>query len=113
MMGDYRAGLGLLEEGLVMKRALDDRWGTALGLRHLGLEAYDQSAYSDARRLLGESLTLSRAMGSPWSIAYSLNVVGAAVHAQGAYAEAQEILYEGLALSQALTDRYNTTSAKS
>jgi tetratricopeptide (TPR) repeat protein len=112
-MGDYGAGLGLLEEGLAMKRSLDDRWGTALCLRHLGLAAYDQGAYDEARRLLGESLTLSRAMGSPWSIAYSLNVLGTAVHAQGAYAEAQEILREGLALSHALADRYNTASAQS
>jgi tetratricopeptide (TPR) repeat protein len=111
-MGDYPAGHRLLEEGLAMKRALDDRWGTALCLRHLGLAAYDQGAYNEARRLLGESLTLSRAMGSPWSIAYSLNVLGTAVHAQGAYAEAQEILHEGLALSQALADRYNAISAK-
>ena len=56
-----------------MKRALDDRWGAAVCLRHLGLAAYDQGAYGEARRVLGESLTLSRAMGSPWSIAYSLN----------------------------------------
>jgi predicted ATPase/Tfp pilus assembly protein PilF len=112
-MGDYPGGHHLLEEGLTMKRALDDRWGTALCLRHLGLAAYDQGTYSEARRLLGESLTLSRAMGSPWSIAYSLNVLGTAVHAQGAYAEAQQLLHEGLALSQALGDRYNTASAKS
>jgi predicted ATPase/transcriptional regulator with XRE-family HTH domain len=112
-MGDYPSGRRLLEEGLAMKRALDDRWGTALCLRHLGLAAYNQGAYAEARRLLGESLALSRAMGSPWSIAYSLNVLGTAACAQGAYAEAQQLLHEALALSQALADRYNTASAKS
>jgi tetratricopeptide (TPR) repeat protein len=80
-------------------------------LRHLGLAAYDQGAYGEARQLLGESLALSRAMGSPWSIAYSLNVLGTAACAQGA--EAQQLLHEALALSQALADRYNTASAKS
>jgi predicted ATPase/DNA-binding XRE family transcriptional regulator len=112
-MGDYGAGHRLLEEGLAMKRALDDRWGAAVCLRHLGLAAYDQGAYGEARHLLGESLTLSRAMGSPWSIAYSLNVLGTAAYAQGAYAEAQQFLHEGLELSQALADRYNTASAQS
>ncbi len=112
-MGDYPAGHHLLEEGLAMKRALHDRWGAALCLRHLGLVAYDQGAYAEARRLLGESLALSRAMGSPWSIAYSLNVLATAACAQGAYAEAQQLLHEALALSQALADRYNTASAKS
>ena len=112
-MGDYGAGQRLLEEGLAMKRALDDRWGAALCLRHLGLAAYDQGAYDEARRLLGESLTLSRAIGSPWSIAYSLNVLGTAACAQGAYAEAQQLLHEALALSLTLADRYNTASAKS
>jgi predicted ATPase/transcriptional regulator with XRE-family HTH domain len=112
-MGDYPGGRRLLEEGLAMKRSLDDRWGAAVCLRHLGLVAYDQGAYGEARRLLGESLTLSRAMGSPWSIAYSLNSLGTAAYAQGAYAEAQQLLHEGLALSQALADRYNTASAQS
>jgi tetratricopeptide (TPR) repeat protein len=112
-MGDYSAGHRLLEEGLAMKRALHDRWGAALCLRHLGLAAYDQGAYAEARQLLGESLALSRSMGSPWSIAYSLNVLGTAACAQGAYAEAQQLLHEALALSQALADRYNTASAQS
>ena len=96
-----------------MKRALDDRWGAAVCLRHLGLAAYDQGVYGEARRLLSESLALSRAMGSPWSIAYSLNVLGTAAYAQGAYAEAQQLLHEALALSQSLADRYNTASAQS
>ena len=112
-MGDYPAGHRLLEEGLAMKRVLDDRWGAAVCLRHLGLAAYDQGAYGEARHLLGESLTLSRAMGSPWSIAFSLNSLGTAACAQGAYAEARQFLHEGLALSQALADRYNTASAQS
>ena len=63
------SGARIYEDGLEMKRALDDQWGTAVCLRHLGLTAYDQGEYGEARRLLSESLTLSRAMGSPWSIA--------------------------------------------
>ncbi|MBC8078547.1 MAG: tetratricopeptide repeat protein, partial [Chloroflexales bacterium] len=112
-MGDYQAGHRLLEEGLQMQRALDDRWGAAVCLRHLGLAAYDQGVYAEARHLLSESLALSRAMGSHWAIATSLNALGTVAYAQGGYVEAQQLLYEALALSQSLADRYNSASAQS
>jgi hypothetical protein len=51
-MGDYPAGRRLVEDGLAMKRALDERWGAALCLRHLGLAAYDQGAYGQAHHFL-------------------------------------------------------------
>ncbi|GIK38414.1 MAG: hypothetical protein BroJett011_22470 [Chloroflexota bacterium] len=111
VMGDYAEGRRLLHEGLLMKQALDDRWGAAFCLRQLGLSAYYLGEYDEAHRLLSESLALSREMGNTWSIASSLNVLSMAAYAQGAYAEAQQLLEEGLALSQALEDRYNIAVA--
>jgi predicted ATPase/DNA-binding XRE family transcriptional regulator len=111
IMGEYGAGQQLLDESLTMKRALDDRWGTAFCLRHLGLVAYYQGDYDEAYRLLSESLALSRAMGNTWAIASSCNILSMAVYARGAYPEAQQLLREGLALSQVLEDRFNIASA--
>jgi tetratricopeptide (TPR) repeat protein len=111
IMGEYGAGQQLLDESLSIKRALDDRWGTAFCLRHLGLVAYYQGDYDQAYRLLSESLALSRAMGNTWAIASSCNILSMAVYAQGAYPEAQQLLREGLALSQVLEDRFNIALA--
>jgi predicted ATPase len=111
IMGEYGAGQQLLHESLTVKRALDDRWGTAFCLRHLGLVAYYRGDYDEAYRLLSESLALSRAMGNMWAVASSLNILSMAVYAQGAYPEAQQLLREGLALSQVLEDRFNIASA--
>jgi predicted ATPase/transcriptional regulator with XRE-family HTH domain len=111
IMGEYGAGQQLLQDSLAMKRALDDRWGTAFCLRHLGLVAYYQGDYDEAYRLLSESLALSRAMGNTWAIASSLNILSMAVYARGAYVEAQQLLQEGLQLSQVLEDRFNIASA--
>jgi predicted ATPase/DNA-binding XRE family transcriptional regulator len=111
VMGEYQAGRELLDESLRMKRALDDRWGTAFCLRHLGLVAYYQGDYNQAYRLLSESLVLSRAMGNTWAIASSCNILSMAVYARGAYPEAQQLLREGLELSQVLEDRFNIASA--
>jgi predicted ATPase len=110
-MGEYAVGQQLLHESLAIKRALDDRWGTAFCLRHLGLVAFYQGDYDQAYRLLSESLALSRAMGNTWAIASSCNILSMAVYAQGAYPEAQRLLQEGLALSQLLEDRFNIASA--
>jgi predicted ATPase/DNA-binding XRE family transcriptional regulator len=111
IMGEYGAGQQLLRESLTIKRALDDRWGTAFCLRHLGLVAYYQGDYDQAYRLLSESLSLSRAMGNTWAIASSCNILSMAVYARGAYPEAQQLLREGLELSQVLGDRFNIASA--
>jgi len=111
VMGEYGAGQQLLHESLTIKRALDDRWGTAFCLRHLGLVAYYRGDYDAAYRLLSESMALSRAMGNTWAIASSLNILSMAVYAQGAYREAQQLLQEALELSQVLQDRFNIASA--
>jgi predicted ATPase/DNA-binding SARP family transcriptional activator len=109
--GDYVEGRRLLQESLMMKRALGDRWGMALCLRQLGLATLAQGEYTEAHRLLSESLALSRQMGNRWSMAFSLNFLSRAAYAQGAYSEARQLLQEGLALSQALEDRYNIATA--
>jgi predicted ATPase len=110
-MGEYPEGRRLLEEALAIKRALDDRWGTALCLRQLGLAAYAQGEYHAAYRLLSESLAICRAMGNQWSMAFSLNFLGTIAHALGAYAEAEQLLHEALAISQALADRFSSATA--
>lgn len=106
-MGDYLEGCTLLHEGLSLKRALHDRWGTAFCLRQLGLAAYSLGEYAEAHRLLGESLALSREMGNSWATASSINALGMVAYAQGAYQEAQQLLQEGLAEGESLEDRYN------
>lgn len=111
VMGDYTESRHLLQEGLLIKRGLGDRWGAAFCLRQLGLAAYYVGEYLEAHRWLRESLVLSREMGNTWSIAASLNLLSMATYAQGAYAEAQQLLGEGLALSKMLEDRYNIAFA--
>jgi predicted ATPase/transcriptional regulator with XRE-family HTH domain len=112
-MGEYPKGRGLLEEALTIKRALSDRWGTALCLRQLGLAAYALGEYDQAHRLLSESLALCRAMGNRWATTFSLNFLGTVAHALEAYDEAEQLLSEGLAMSQGQADRFNSAIALS
>lgn len=111
VMGNYSESHRLLQEGLRMKRELNDYWGAAFGLRQLGLAAYYVGDYAEAHRWLSESLVLSRKLENTWSIAASLNLLSMATYAQGAYEEAKQLLGEGLALSKSLEDRYNIAFA--
>jgi predicted ATPase/DNA-binding XRE family transcriptional regulator len=110
-LGDYTNGNRFLNEGLEIKRAINDGWGIAFCLRQLGVLGFYQGAYDEADRLLNEGLEVSRTLGNAWAIAYSLNFLSTAAYARGAYAEAEKLLREGLILSQQVGDRFTTAYA--
>jgi predicted ATPase/DNA-binding XRE family transcriptional regulator len=110
-LGDYTNGNRFLNEGLEIKRAMQDSWGIAFCLRQLGVLGFYQGAYDEADRLLTEGLEVSRTLGNAWAIAYSLDFLSTAVYARGAYAEAEKLLREGLTMSQQVGDRFTTAYA--
>jgi predicted ATPase/DNA-binding XRE family transcriptional regulator len=110
-LGDYKKGNHFLHEGLEIKLANNDRWGTAFCLRQLGLLTYYRGKHDEAYRLLSEALEVSRALGSSWAIAYSLNFLSTAAYALGRYSEAEKLLHEGLALSKQAGDRFTMAYA--
>ena len=110
-LGDYSNGNRFLNDGLEIKRAINDGWGIAFCLRQLGVLGFYQGAYDEADRLLNEGLDISRALGNAWAIAYSLDFLSTAAYARGASAEAEKLLREGLILSQQVGDRFTTAYA--
>jgi predicted ATPase/transcriptional regulator with XRE-family HTH domain len=101
---DYSTARSLLEESLVVGKALGDKLGIANSLRAMGTMAHVQGDYSTARSLHGESLALMRELGDLWGIANSLNNLAILTHEQGDYSTARSLHEESLALMRELGD---------
>jgi tetratricopeptide (TPR) repeat protein len=111
VMGDFEEGERLLQQGLTMKRKLDDPWGSAFCLRQSALSSYYRGDYASASRALNESLGISQKIGNTWSIAASLSQLGLVAHYQGNHEQAEEYLSEAHELSRGLEDRYSIATA--
>ena len=81
----------LLEEALTIARANDSLWGEALTLTHLGLLAFAQQHYPQARQHYASALALYRTFGSDVYLAWCLEAVAALDTAEGAHARATAI----------------------
>jgi len=98
IQGDYKAAMGLLEQGLSISRSLDYQDGVATSLNALGNMNREQGDLAVAKGLFEESLALRRGLGDQSKIAMSLVNLGNVTRDQGNLAEARELFEESLAI---------------
>ncbi|MGH2343905.1 MAG: ATP-binding protein [Chloroflexota bacterium] len=103
--GDYGGAAQLLEESLVLQRALADELGIARVLQALGLVTLYQGAYDRAIALCEENLALRRSLGDRWGIAAALDNLGVAAYLLGNYEQATMLHEESLALRRELGNK--------
>lgn len=102
--GDAEAALELLQEGLGLYEALEDRYGVGMALNALGLVASGHGEYVKARSLWEQALQINRSLGARTDQAINLGNLGAAAHAMGDYVNATRLYEEALALNRQLGD---------
>jgi predicted ATPase/class 3 adenylate cyclase/Tfp pilus assembly protein PilF len=102
---DFPAARTLLEQSLVLARALDDRCGLARTLNNLGNLAIEQGDYPAAQALYEESLALSCELQDRRGAASVLGNLGMVAHERGDLAAAQARAQESLELSREVGDR--------
>ncbi|MCE7988097.1 MAG: hypothetical protein DYG89_43585 [Caldilinea sp. CFX5] len=102
--GDYAAARSLIEEGLAIRRKLEDKNGVANSLGNLGNIARQQGDYADARNRYEECLRTFEELGETWSIATTLLNLGAIAHEQGDYSSAYSYYQKSLAIYKQLGD---------
>ncbi len=105
--GDYVAARTLHEDGLAIRRRLQDKQGIAQVLNDLGNVAYPQGDYIAARALYEESLAISRELQDRPGIARALSNVGLVASVQGDYRTAHALYEESLTISRELQDKRN------
>jgi predicted ATPase/class 3 adenylate cyclase len=110
-VGDYDSAPGLFEQGLVIMRELDDKWGIASALRLLGWCAMRPGDYTLAKEYLEEALILFREIGNETGIASSLSGLGEAALRQGDYKEADGFLSESLELRRRLGSKWGIAAS--
>ncbi len=109
--GHYQSARALLEESLVIQRALKDRSGIGQVLNALGLVARRQGDYSAAHALHEESLTIAREMGDKLGISHALNNLGLITREEGNYAAALTFHEQSLAIRRELGDKINISQS--
>jgi len=95
----------LWEESLALCRALDDRWGTASLLSHLGELVSNVSDAVEATRMLRESLALRRRLGDQRGIADALEHLQGIAIFEGRLEESQSLLNEAMEIRANIGDR--------
>ena len=102
---DFPAARTLLEQGLALSKALDDRWGLARTLNTLGNLAIEQGDYPAAQTLYQESLALCRELGDRRGAAALLGNLAMVAHECGDLVAAWTLSQESLALSREVGDQ--------
>ena len=110
---DFRAARPLLEQGLALSRALDDRLGLARSLNNLGSLAFEQGDYPAARALYEESLAVWRELGDRRGAAGLLGNLALVAWERGDLPDAQSLAQESLVLAQNVEDQGRVADALS
>ncbi|MDQ4077920.1 MAG: tetratricopeptide repeat protein [Chloroflexota bacterium] len=108
---DYEVARAHLEESLMIRRMLGDKYGIAVSLNNLGLVALEQGDPSAARPLYEESLALSHELGDREGVAMTLHNVGVVTYAQGDILGARALYEESLALQRQLGNQYGVANS--
>ena len=101
----------LFIEGLQMRRAAGDMYGTTSLLNNLALTLRSMRRFDEAEKVHSEGLSIERAEGNLTGAAASLNNLGVLASIQGRYEEAEKLYRESLELFRLNNDRYGTASA--
>lgn len=89
--GKLALATSLLEEALTIARANGSLWGEALTQTHLGLLAFSQQLYPQARQRFMSALALYRTFGSDVYLAWCLEAVAALDTSEGKHTRATAI----------------------
>lgn len=100
--GDFAASRDLQEEGLELRRKLNDRVDLYIALDGLGVVACLQGDHRAASAYLEEALAIARALDNPEIVAWCLHNLGNVRHAQGDHAAARSLLESSMALQHEL-----------
>jgi predicted ATPase/DNA-binding CsgD family transcriptional regulator len=103
---DSERAIRFLEEALSLHRRMDDRWGIATSLRHLGRVAQHRRDDRQAGGLLRQALRLQRQIGDTWGAAASLNNLGNLERQRGEYQRAATLYRHSLKLRRAIGDTW-------
>lgn len=106
--GDFQQANTLLHESLTIFRELNDKYGIAWVLNHLGHVALAQNELALAYSLVQKSLASFRELGSDWNIAWDLLNLGDIVRAQGDEPQAVAHYRESLELFRKVGDYRGT-----
>jgi predicted ATPase len=110
---DFEEGRKLLDESLMIRRALGDRKLVATSLTGLAQASRLQEDYSDARRLQEESLQIAQELKDPLSTATALNNLGLDYTGLGDYESARNCLEQSLDISRRSGDHWGAATALS
>jgi len=103
--GDHIRSRSFHEEGLVIRREMEDKRGIAISLNNLGNVALVQGEYLTARSLYQESLSIRRELKDKRAIASLFNNLGIVAMVQGDYMVALSFHQESLAIKHELGDK--------
>jgi len=92
---------------LKIKRDLGDKQGTTYSLNNLGIIAWYQGSFDEARQLFTESLEIEKELGDKRGIAISLNNLGEIALNQGDYETARNLLTKSLKILRELGDKHS------
>jgi tetratricopeptide (TPR) repeat protein len=100
LQGDYEQAESLIQEGLALARALEDRWVVCRALHYLADVAVARNDNPAARAYHQEKVDIARDLGDWSGVAGSLIGLGGAAYRQGDLNTAQAFYEESLALSR-------------
>jgi predicted ATPase/DNA-binding SARP family transcriptional activator len=101
-LGEYREARQLHQQSLALSKDMGSRYGIAVSLLRLGLDALGLVDYGQAQQLFQESLAIHQEIGNP---AYHTDVLlwqGELANVLRHYAEAARLAQEALSVSQKL-----------
>ena len=105
-LGDYATCRALLERGVALARALDERALLALVLDSLGRQEFIEGRYAESRPLLAESYAILQEIDDAKGLARVLSHSGFLEHLQGRPAAARAMFEQGLGVARAVDDRH-------
>ncbi|MBI4786741.1 MAG: tetratricopeptide repeat protein [Chloroflexi bacterium] len=104
-LAQYNRARDLLQRGLGLLRARDDRAEIAFTLTNLANVYERQGDAARARELQREGLALARELGDPWAIGRALNNLGYLLQLAGETVEPERLLQQALAIRRKIDDR--------
>ncbi len=105
LLGQYDRARDLIEEGLTLFKAQNDRQGEAISLNYLGKIAYRLGDYIESVEYCQESLTICREIDYRWGMVSALETLGTSTEALGEYNDAKRHFQEGLKICRQINDR--------
>lgn len=105
LLGQYDRARDLIDEGLALFKAQNDRQGEAISLNYLGKIAYRLGDYIESIKYCQESLTICREIDYRWGIVSALETLGGSTESMGEYNGARRYLEEGLKICRQINDR--------